>query len=211
MCPTAPPWQPFSLVCRSKSRARCHNLSASLFGSGVNWTAFALLSAHTGNSAYVCSDIAGSPGRICWENFGMSCRVLGCAEAPLRRATGHKFPRKQVGTCFFAGDTQDWGSQAPICVSSTKGPAAPLIGRRWHVYGSGSAIAPWHLPQIARQVASLSLSRSQVETDCHRVLPAVSDTRPARLSCGCVPPLPARKSCPSGCLQVHEVELSLHQ
>src|SRR4051794_36248081 len=117
MCPTAPPWQPFSLVCRSKSRARCHNLSASLFGSGVNWTVFTLLSDHTGNSAYVCSDIAGSPGRICWENFGMSCRVLGCAEASLRRATGHKFPHKQVALAFLPKLHKIGVSKTPIVMS----------------------------------------------------------------------------------------------
>src|SRR3954453_11842030 len=101
----------------------------------VNWTGFAVLSAQTGNSAYVCSDITGRPGRIRWKCVGIGCASSVEPRRPLREATGRSSPQAS-GTCFFAGDTQDWGYQLNLYVSSAKGPAAPLIGRRWHVYGS---------------------------------------------------------------------------
>src|SRR3954447_23940025 len=128
----APPCMPGLWVCRSNSRARCQSKTACFLGSGVNWTGFALLSPHTGNGAYEISDLPGRPGRIRWENVGMSCRVLGFAEAPLRRATGRSSPQAS-GTCFFAEDTQDWGYQLQSVYLRLRVPAAPLIGRRWHV------------------------------------------------------------------------------
>ena len=100
-----------------KFPARCQSLTASFLGSGVNWTGFAVLSLQTGNGAYEISDLPGRPGRIRWKNVGMSCRVLGCAEAPLRRATGRSSPTSKWGLLFCRRYTR-LGLPAPIlCIS----------------------------------------------------------------------------------------------
>src|SRR3954451_17186919 len=96
----APPCMPGSWVCRSKSRARCQSARAAFFGSGVNWTGFAVLSDQTGKSAYVCSDITGRPGRIRWENVGIDC---ASSVEPRRPCGGRQdaVPLKQVGLAFL--------------------------------------------------------------------------------------------------------------
>src|SRR4051812_16886372 len=151
----APPYMPGSWVCRSNSRARCQSKTACFLGIGVNWTGFAVLSDQTGKAAYVCSDIAGRPGRIYWENVGMGVRPRlsrGAHEGNDRS----QFPASKWGLLFCRRYPR-LGLPAPIFEYLRLGvPAAPLIGRRWHVYGSGSAVAPWQLPHFLRQLASLS-------------------------------------------------------
>src|SRR4051812_17762362 len=109
------------------------------------------------------------------------CRHRCASSVEPRRPWGGQqdaVPHKQVGLAFLPEIHKIGGVSANHCVSPTKGPAAPLTGRRWHVYGSTMQSLLGICRRWCGRLLACHISPSQVETDCRSALYAVSDTRP---------------------------------